>query len=49
LTNPSATKLEINSNCIDGDRCTMLHHAARKGAVEALKKVLEFASDLIYT
>jgi ankyrin repeat protein len=26
----------------------MLHHAARKGAIEALKKILELAPNLIY-
>ena len=48
LTSPAANKLELNANAVDGDRCTMLHHAARKGAIEALKKILELSPGLIY-
>jgi ankyrin repeat protein len=47
-TSASAKKLELNVNAVDGDKCTMLHHAARKGALEALKKILERNPDLIY-
>jgi ankyrin repeat protein len=48
LTSNTAKKLEINFSSVDGDKCTMLHHAARKGSVEALKKILELAPQLIY-
>lgn len=40
LSSPTAKKLEINVNAIDIDECTMLHHAAKKGCLEALKKIL---------
>ena len=48
LSSPHCKKLEININAIDGDRCTLLHHAARKGSLEAMKKILEFNSDILY-
>jgi hypothetical protein len=33
LTSPTSKKLEINGNATDGDECTILHHAARKGSL----------------
>lgn len=49
LTSPTAKKLEINSNAVDGDECSVLHHAARKGSLSALKKILEHNPALIYS
>ena len=48
LASPAARKLELNSSAVDGDGCSMLHHAARKGALEALTKILQLAPGLIY-
>ena len=45
---PAAKKLQLNLWAVDGDKCTMLHHAARKGSLEALKKILEISKDLLY-
>ncbi len=33
--------MKINVNALDGDRCTMLHHAARKGSLKSLKVILQ--------
>lgn len=33
LTSPTANKLDINGSAVDGDECTILHHAARKGSL----------------
>ena len=48
LTSPECKKLELNPNSIDGDRCTLLHHAARKGCLESIKKILELIPDILY-
>lgn len=48
LTSPLARKLDIDQNAVDGDRCTMLHHAARRGAKNALEKILQRSPELLY-
>jgi len=48
MTSPHSKKLEINGSVVDGDKCTMLHHAAKRGSLEALTKILELCPDLIY-
>ena len=48
LTSEAAKKLQINSFAVDGDKCTILHHAARKGCLDALKKTLQLCPTLIY-
>lgn len=48
LNSPTAKKLELNRSSIDGENCTMLHHAARRGSLESIRKILELESSLIY-
>jgi ankyrin repeat protein len=48
LTSPIARKLDLNPSAVDGDCCTMLHHAARRGATKALQKILEKSPQLLY-
>lgn len=43
----TAQKLDLRTDIVDGDGCNMLHHAARKGSLDALKKVLELCGHMM--
>ena len=49
ISSPVAKKLEMKFDSLDGEGCNMLHHAARRGCVDALKKILEMEGELIYS